>query len=307
MNKSGVFLIDKPKGITSNQLIQQIKNKFKIKKIGHAGTLDPMARGLMVVLVNHATKVSNYLLSSDKRYIVTMDFFMKTDTMDVTGKTIETQPFEKIDKKLIKEMIDKFDGYMYEQYPPIYSATKQNGKKLYEYARSGESVEIKSKTVTIKKCNYIDFDQKSGRLSLDVLCSKGTYIRSLISDMAESIGYIATMSVLNRVECGKFSINDAKTLEELNESDLISIYDSLMINEQNLIEYHKTSDIYEGRIIELQGVNFPFIFVINHEKEVLAVYKHVAQNIYKCQRGLWESKEPSFLTDAEKEGYYDNN
>ncbi|ASP28106.1 tRNA pseudouridine synthase B [Spiroplasma corruscae] len=305
MTESGVFLIDKPKGITSNHLIQQLKNKLNIKKIGHAGTLDPMARGLMIVLVNQATKISNYLLSSDKRYIVTLDFFIKTDTMDITGEVIEKQPYEKIDKKIVADMVEKFNGFMYEQYPPIYSATKVNGKKLYEYARAGQDVEIKSKTVTIKKCTLIDFDQKNGKLSLDVLCSKGTYIRSLIGDMAESIGLIATMSVLNRIECGKFSINDAKTVEEVQESDLISVYDSLMINDQNLIEYHKESDIIQGRTIELQGINYPIIFIINHQKEVIAIYKHVAQNIYKCQRGLWESKDPLFLTEAEKEGNYD--
>ncbi|AKX34000.1 tRNA pseudouridine synthase B [Spiroplasma litorale] len=305
MNESGIFLIDKPKGITSNNLIQKLKAKFKIDKIGHAGTLDPMARGLMVVLVNQATKISNYLLSSDKRYIVTMDFFTKTDTMDITGTVVETQNFEKIDKKLIKEMIEKYDGYMYEQYPPMYSATKLEGKKLYEYARAGKEVEIKPKTVTIKKCTLIDFDQKNGKLSLDVSCSKGTYIRSLITDMAESIGFLATMSSLNRVECGKFSINDAKTIEEVEEKDIISVYDSLMLNGHSLVEYHKKSDILQGRTIELNGINFPFIFIIDNNKEVIAIYKHIAQNIYKCQRGLWSNIDQSLLTDAEKEGLND--
>jgi tRNA pseudouridine55 synthase len=125
--KSGIYLVNKPKGITSNDLVQKIKRKFGYKKVGHAGTLDPLATGLMVILVNQATKISNYVLENDKSYNVVIKMFTQTDSFDITGKVIEEMEPVKLSKTLLKETVEFFDGYMYDQYPPIYSAIKVNG------------------------------------------------------------------------------------------------------------------------------------------------------------------------------------
>ncbi|AGR41035.1 tRNA pseudouridine(55) synthase TruB [Spiroplasma taiwanense] len=299
--KSGVFLVNKPSGITSNDLIQKIKKKFDLKKIGHAGTLDPLASGLMVVLVNQATKISNYLLSSDKSYIVTMKLFLQTDSQDITGKIVEEEEYKKISKSLVKEILNKYDGYIYDQYPPMYSAVKIEGKKLYEYARNNQEISITPRTVTIKKCNLIDFNQKQGTIKLFVNSSKGTYIRSLVTDIAKGLGTSATVLELERIGSGNFELNQAKNIEEIQESDLLSMYDSLMQNEHDLIEYHKIKDIKQGRAINLPGINVPLIFIIDDNKEVIAVYKHIAHDLYKCQRGLWEESPWETLSEAERD------
>ncbi|QHX36587.1 tRNA pseudouridine(55) synthase TruB [Spiroplasma sp. BIUS-1] len=304
-NKSGVFLINKPEGITSNDLIQKIKRKFKVKKIGHAGTLDPLATGLMVVLINQATKISNYLLTSDKSYVVTMKLFVQTDSQDITGNVVEQEEYRKISKTLVKEIVDKYNGYIYDQYPPIYSAVKVNGKKLYEYARKEQEVIINPRKVTIKSCELLDFNQKLGTIKLKVRSSKGTYIRSLVSDIAKDLETIATVSQLERISSGGFELQNAKTIDEIEQSDLINMYDSLMLNEHPLIEYHRVKDIKQGKAITLTGINYPIVFIINDEKEVIAIYKHIAHDLYKCQRGLWDEVPLDQLTEAERNGYYD--
>lgn len=304
-DKSGILLVNKPEGITSNDLIQKIKRKFKIKKIGHAGTLDPIATGLMVVLINQATKISNYLLSSDKSYIVTMKLFVQTDSQDITGNIVEEESYKKISKGLVKQIVAKYNGYIYDQYPPIYSAIKVDGKKLYEYARNDEEVVIKPRKVTINSCKLLNFNQKLGTIKLSVGCSKGTYIRSLVSDFAKDLETIATVSQLERTTSGGLKLADAKTIENLQETDLISMYDALMQNEHPLIEYHRVRDIKQGKAITLTGINYPIVFIINDKKEVIAIYKHIAHDLYKCQRGLWDEIPFDQLTEAERNGYYD--
>ncbi|WP_338985548.1 tRNA pseudouridine(55) synthase TruB [Spiroplasma endosymbiont of Diplazon laetatorius] len=304
-NKSGIFLVNKPEGITSNDLIQKIKKKFNVKKIGHAGTLDPLATGLMVVLINQATKISNYLLSSDKSYVVTMKLFVQTDSQDITGNIVEEEPYKKISKTLVKEIVDKYNGYIYDQYPPIYSAVKVNGKKLYEYARKEQEVVIEPRKVTIKECELLDFNQKLGTIKLRVRSSKGTYIRSLVSDIAKELETIATVSQLERTSSGGFMLDKSKTIEDIQEADLVSMYDSLMLNEHPLVEYHRVRDIKQGKAISLTGINYPIVFIIDDNKEVIAIYKRIAQDLYKCQRGLWEEVPLEQLTEAERNGYYD--
>ncbi|AUM62578.1 tRNA pseudouridine(55) synthase TruB [Spiroplasma monobiae] len=303
--KSGILLVNKPEGITSNDLIQQVKRKLKVKKIGHAGTLDPLATGLMVVLINQATKISNYLLSSDKSYVVTMKLFVQTDSQDITGNIVEEEDYRKISKSTIKEVVDKYNGYIYDQYPPIYSAVKIDGKKLYEYARKDQEVVIKPRKVTIKECELLDFNQKNGTIKLKVRSSKGTYIRSLVSDIAKDLETIATVSQLERISSGGFLIEDSKTIEEIDESNLIDMYDALMVNEHPLVEYHRVRDIKQGKAITLTGINYPIVFIINDKKEVIAIYKHIAHDLYKCQRGLWDEIPFDQLTEAERNGYYD--
>ncbi|QGS51841.1 tRNA pseudouridine(55) synthase TruB [Spiroplasma tabanidicola] len=300
-NESGIFLVNKPLNITSNDLIQKIKKKFNIKKIGHAGTLDPIATGLMVVLTNQATKISNYLLKADKVYVVEMKLFQKTDSGDITGKVIETQEFKKIAKKDVETLAQKYNGYIYDQYPPIYSAIKVNGKKLYEYARNDQEVKIEPRKVTINECEVIDFNQKNATIKLKVNCSKGTYIRSFVQDFAKELDCISTVSSLERVASGNFNLDQAKTIEKIEESDLITMYDGLIQNNHTLIEYHKSRDIIQGRAITLTGRSDKVIFIIDDKKNVIAIYKWVAKDLYTCQRGLWDEDFEASLTEAERD------
>jgi len=305
--KSGIYLINKPSGITSNDLIQKLKRKFQIKKIGHAGTLDPLATGIMVILVNQATKISNYLLSKDKIYNVTMKLFIQTDSDDITGTVLKEETPRKFSKKEITDVVNKYDGYMYEQYPPIYSAVKVEGKKLYEYARNNQSVEIKPRTVTINSCKLLDYNSKLGTIKLSVSCSKGTYIRSLVKDIAKDLSTISTVKELERVASGEFFLTEAKTIEEVTENNIISIYDGLIQNKQVLIEYHKIEDIKQGKAITLVNINLPIVFIIDDKKNVIAIYRWVAHELYACQRGLWEVDDKAILTDAERSNFNDIN
>ena len=182
--------------------------------MGHTGTLDPNATGVLPLLLNDSTKLSKYLIEHDKEYEVTLKLGIKTDTADIEGNIIEEKEVQNITIEKIEEILKNFIGKQ-EQYPPIYSAIKINGKKLYEYARNGEKVEIKPRNIEIYK---IDFNDKENEIEFKVSCSKGTYIRSLCEDIAQKLNTIGYMKELNRTKVGRFKIEDAITLEELENS-----------------------------------------------------------------------------------------
>ncbi|WP_374696193.1 tRNA pseudouridine(55) synthase TruB [Spiroplasma endosymbiont of Polydrusus formosus] len=287
--QDGIFLINKPTGKTSHQVIQEIKQKLQINKIGHAGTLDPLATGLLVVLVNNATKMSEYLLTVDKAYDVEMKLFIETDTGDITGNIInKTTPF-KIQKKILKKVFNEFNDFMYEQYPPKYSAIKINGKKLYEYARKNKEVEIKPRTVTIKEIKLKKYDAHNHTIKLSVLCTKGTYIRSLVNDIAVKLNIIGTVQNLCRTQSWNFLLSKAITIEEVNFNSLISMYDALFTNNQQLMFHHNDEEIRQGKPIVIINNADPIIFIIDKNKNVIAIYKHIGKHVYACQRGLWSN------------------
>ncbi|AHF61154.1 hypothetical protein P344_04480 [Spiroplasma mirum ATCC 29335] len=285
--KDGVILIDKPKDKTSHQVIQEIKQKLNVRKIGHAGTLDPLATGLLVVLINNATKISEYLLSANKGYDVEMKLFQETNSGDITGKTIKEEPPWKLKKKEIKKVFAAFNGFMYEQYPPKYSAIKVNGKKLYEYARQNQDVEIKPRTVTIHEIKLKEYNSHQHIIKFSVICSKGTYIRSLVIDLADKLGTIATVSKLTRTLSGNFTLARAVKIENLEPKHIISMYDALFINKQPLLLYHYEDEIKHGKPIVIINHTDPIIFIINKQKKVLAIYKHIGRHVFASQRGIW--------------------
>ncbi len=300
----GIFLINKPTGKTSNKVIQEIKQKLQINKIGHAGTLDPLTTGLLVVLVNNATKMSEYLLTADKAYDVEMWLFVETDTGDITGNVLnKTAPF-KIQKKILEKIFNEFNGFMYEQYPPKYSAIKVNGKKLYEYARQDKEVKIKPRTVTIKAIKLKKYDAHNHTIKFSVLCTKGTYIRSLVTDIAAKLNTIATVTALCRTQSGNFMLSKAINLEAVNFNELISMYDSLFINNQQLLLYHHDEEIRQGKPIVIINHTDPIIFIIDKNKNVLAIYKHIGKHVYACQRGLWGHIKPKNQDGREKDDHY---
>lgn len=301
--KSGIYLINKPQNITSNDLVQMVKRKYKYQKVGHAGTLDPLATGLMVILVNQATKISNYILMNDKSYRVVIKMFVQTDSFDITGKVIQEMEPIKISSKQVKKTVADFNGYMYDQYPPIYSAIKVNGKKLYEYARKNQEVEINPRTVTINSCELVNFDPKAGEITLDVSCSKGTYIRSFVNDFMKKMDAIGTVKELCRTKSGSFKIEDSVEIDNLTEENMYSLYDTLMMIEFPQILYHQERDIEQGKPINLVTNNAnEIVSIVNDKKEVLAIYKRAAHGLYVCVRGLWEPSDTRKLTEAEKDG-----
>jgi tRNA pseudouridine55 synthase len=223
--ESGVLIIDKPEGITSHDVVAKVRKALHTKKVGHTGTLDPLATGVLVVCVEKATKLVQYLTCENKTYEVQMKLGIKSDTGDITGNVIETD--ENIEEKLntlnlekIKEILKTFLGAQ-KQVPPMYSAIKVNGKKLYEYAREGVEIEREERDIEIYSIENVSFENDI--LKYTVSCSKGTYVRSLCEDIAEKLGTCGTMTALRRTVTGEFEIKDSIQIEEISEEKIISM------------------------------------------------------------------------------------
>ena len=218
--KDGILLIDKPKGITSRDVVNILCKHLNTKKIGHTGTLDPMATGLMVVCVNKATKLVELLTNHDKSYIAKVKLGIKTDTYDITGNIIEENYNYQISKEEIDNVLKTFVGE-YLQEVPIYSSIKVNGKRLYEYARNNEKVTLPKHLVEIKNIELLEYNNDS--FTFKVFVSKGTYIRSLINDISKKMGICMTLEELRRITVDKFKITDAKKIEDISYDDVMDI------------------------------------------------------------------------------------
>ncbi|RHZ37529.1 tRNA pseudouridine(55) synthase TruB [endosymbiont GvMRE of Glomus versiforme] len=225
----GIILIDKPQGKTSHQVVQIIKKKLGAQKVGHAGTLDPLATGLLVILVNKATKSSNFFLNKDKVYEVEAQLFKETDTGDITGQIIKEEKIKNIELSQIHQALSFFNNNEYWQKPPLYSAIKLKGKKLYQYARQGLKVEVPARLVKINRLELLDYIPQQGVMKLLVNCSKGTYIRSLVKDIAEKLGTIATVDQLRRISSGNFHVKEAISLEEVSPEKLILLEETSVL------------------------------------------------------------------------------
>ncbi len=215
-NVHGILLLDKRLGVSSNRALQEVKRLFNANKAGHTGSLDPLATGLLPLCFGEATKVSGMMLDDNKRYQVTVQLGIKTDTGDLEGSVIATRTVPEFTIKGIKAILEKFTGEI-DQIPPMYSALKQNGKKLYELARNGITVERKARHITIFELKLLAVQKDT--LELEVYCSKGTYIRSLTEDIGEEIGCGATVKELRRLQAGQFHIEQAVSLEQLQKLD----------------------------------------------------------------------------------------
>ena len=208
---NGIIVVNKPCGITSRDVVNKLCRKFNTKKIGHTGTLDPIADGILVVCINKATKLVDYLTCNDKEYIATVKIGILTDTLDISGNILEERKCS-VSKDKLEKVLYSFIGN-YNQEVPIYSAVKINGKKLYEYARGNEDVTLPKRNVEIKNIKLISC--KDDYYSFSVKVSKGTYIRSLIKDINDKLDIIGVMSNLTRTKQGVFDLKDSYTLEEL--------------------------------------------------------------------------------------------
>lgn len=214
----GIIVINKPKEYTSNDIVQIVKKIFN-EKVGHTGTLDPNATGVLPLLIGKGTKLSKYLINHDKTYEVVLKLGEKTDTADIEGNIIEKKliNYEKINIDNIKSIFKRFIGKQ-KQMPPMYSAIKVKGKKLYEYARKGQNIEVKPRDIEIYNLELININKEKDEISFKVDCSKGTYIRSLCEDIAEDLDTVGYMKELERIKVGKFDIKDSVDIKELKEN-----------------------------------------------------------------------------------------
>ena len=213
---SGLILVNKPVGITSFKLVHIIKKKLNVKKVGHCGTLDPLASGLMIVLVGKYTKFQDKFMKQDKVYYATIKLGIKTDSGDLDGKIISQSDYSHVTRESVEQVCNSFIGKI-EQIPPMYSALKVNGQKLYELARKGITIERKPREITIYNIDLIDYQKDN--FSIRVKCSSGTYIRTLAEDIGTKLNTDTVLIKLVREEIGNNKLTDAVDIDDIKEND----------------------------------------------------------------------------------------
>lgn len=266
---NGIIVVNKPKGITSRDVVNKVCKILNTKKVGHTGTLDPIASGTLVLCIGNATKLVEELTSYDKEYIATVKLGVLTDTLDTTGKVLKTQNLKLKKEELIK-VLNSFIG-TYEQEVPIYSAVKINGKKLYEYARCNIDVTLPKRSVTIHDIELLDFNKDNYKFRVRV--SKGTYIRSLIKDINDKLNVIGSMEDLIRTKQGMFSLDISYTLDNIENKEykLISIEEVLKNYNTFTIDEALYKKIKNGAIIDNTYNADKIVFKYNNK--VIAIYK----------------------------------
>ena len=276
---NGVIIVDKPSGVTSRDVVNVICKKFNTKKVGHTGTLDPIATGVLAICIGKATKLVEVLTSNDKEYIATVKLGILTDTLDTDGKVLKKQETF-VDKNELLNILNSFVG-TYNQSVPIYSAVNINGKKLYEYAREGIEVKLPKRMVEIKNIELLEFSNDSYKFKVNV--SKGTYIRSLIKDINDKLGVIGVMSNLKRTKQGKFDIKDAFSLENIQNDDykILSITDVLKDDNCVIINDNLYNVIKNGGLIDNVYKDDYVTFI--YKDEVIAIYKRYDKDSTKMK------------------------
>lgn len=275
----GIVLINKEKNCTSRDVVNQVSKILKTKKIGHTGTLDPIATGVLVLCIGKATKLVEVITSYDKEYEAEVILGIKTDTKDITGKILKEEKAI-ISKENIEECLKKMIG-TYNQTVPIYSAVKINGKKLYEYARNNEEIELPKRKVTIKELKLISditYEKEKTKFKIKCHVSKGTYIRSLIEDIATNLNTIGTMENLKRTKQGNFQIANANTIQDI-KNNKFKIYPIEEILEK-FYKIEMTDDLYfkikNGSIIK-NNYNHDIVAFTKNDK-IVAIYKEYSKD-----------------------------
>lgn len=230
---NGIILVDKPQDWTSSDVVAKLRGILRERRIGHSGTLDPLATGLLVVFVGRATRAAEYAEAQSKRYRAGLRLGISTDTQDITGNALSEKPVN-VSADELKAALEHFTGEI-SQLPPMYSAIKVNGQKLYDIARRGGTVERKPRNITIHSIDLIG--EENGDFILDVHCSKGTYIRTLCNDIGEYLGCGACMSSLRRTEAGNYSLSNAYTLAEIQKAADEGRAEELLMPVDSLFDY----------------------------------------------------------------------
>lgn len=278
---NGIILLDKEEGLTSRKIDNKIMNLFQTRKVGHLGTLDPFATGLLVIGVNKGTKCLTYIDDSRKTYVATLVLGKKTSTGDLTGEFIDEKEVKTLDLKTIEDTLASFLGKS-EQIPPMTSAIKMNGQALYKIAHKGGEVERKPRPIEIFSIKVIEF--KDNVLVFETEVSRGTYIRVLGEDIAEKLGTVGYLSALRRTKVDNISIDDAVKLDDLTENDLHNAVN--MIN----IPHYEINDVelglvMNGRRLRLKSSEEKLLLV--HNNECVAVYSKIEDRHYQPERGLF--------------------
>jgi len=265
----GILLVDKPMGITSHDVVSRVRRILKTKRVGHAGTLDPLADGLLVVAVGPATRFLNYLDLEPKKYQAVIRFGEETATYDAEGDVICSRPVpEDLDSR-VNAVLASFLGEI-SQMPPIYSAIKKDGRPLYDYARKGEAVEVQARQVTIHDLRVFPADSRDERL-LEVTCGGGTYVRSLAHDLGQAVGCGGHILQLRRTGAGRFAVDQAKRLEEISPGHLLPLRQALEPMAMVCLSSEEEADIRQGRRIRARsGMDLAALCQVSGEVFALA-------------------------------------
>ena len=289
----GVFLLDKPQGMSSNDIMQKVKRIFQANKAGHTGALDPLATGMLPICLGEATKFSQFLLDADKRYLVTAKLGERTDTSDAEGQVVETREV-KVKTPEILTALEQFRGNIL-QMPTMFSALKHNGKPLYEYARQGITVEREARPITIFELNFIEYN--APYLTLEVHCSKGTYIRTLVDDLGEVLGCGAHVTMLRRTAVADYPTEkmlDWHALQSLAEQQDLALLDALLLPMDTAVaklpaltlNENQTQGIGFGQRIKFDNPNRlqGQVRLFSHENRFLGVAVIDENNVIRPQR-----------------------
>ena len=289
----GVFLLDKPQGMSSNDIMQKVKRIFQANKAGHTGALDPLATGMLPICLGEATKFSQFLLDADKRYLVTAKLGERTDTSDAEGQIVETREV-KVKTPEILTALEQFRGDIL-QVPTMFSALKHNGKPLYEYARQGITVEREARPITLFELNFIEYN--APYLTLEVHCSKGTYIRTLVDDLGEALGCGAHVTMLRRTAVADYPTEkmlDWNALQALAEPQNLSSLDALLLPMDTAVaklpmltlDESQTQGIGFGQRVKFNNPNSlqGQVRLFSHENRFLGVALIDENNVIRPQR-----------------------
>ena len=285
---SGIFIINKPYQWTSNDVIRKIKSNYKFKKIGHAGTLDPLATGILPILVNDSTKYFDYFQTFKKSYLAEIKFGFSTSSYDLEGDIDGKTDYLPQNIELIKNNISYFIGSI-KQVPPKYSAIKKNRKRLYDYARNDEDIEIESREVEVSEIKIIDW--KTPILKVIINCSSGFYVRSFANDLGKKLDSLAVLTSLSRINYGPFEIKDSINIENINpiEKKLISI-DSIFLNNKKIVfDDDMEKSYYNGKVftsenLKLSSLKEQDIKIYNNNDEFIGLLT------YDSRKKFWKPK-----------------
>ena len=279
----GLIIVNKPQGLTSHDVCEKIKRFLHSNKVGHTGTLDPMATGVLVVAVGKATKLIQYLENHEKTYLAEALLGTETDTYDILGKILSEKKIENVNEVDIKNALGELKD-MKMQIPPIYSAIKVNGKKLYDYALKNQDVEIKPRPIDIKKLDLIEVAKKDEKwyIKLVVQANKGFYVRSLIHDLGIKLNTTATMSELTRLKAGNYDLSIAQNLEEIEKNPkIISIEEIFKDYPQIEVSDYLAKLTRNGIQFDERQYSGNQLFKVYHNDKLIAIYAPCGEKIYK--------------------------
>ncbi len=294
--KTGILVINKSENMTSHDVVAILRKKLNMKRIGHTGTLDPMATGVLPICIGNSTRISEYIMNQGKSYIATLKFGESTTTYDSEGEITDISNKVSFTSDQVNKVLETFLGDI-SQTPPIYSAIKVNGKKLYEYARDNEKIEIKSRKVTIYDIKLIEIKNEFAKIYIS--CSKGTYIRSIIHDLGIKLNSYAHMTELIRTRVGRFDLENSIDISKIDDYSLEDLENSLISINEALYNFEslEVTKIIRDRLVNGQRINIKDLIntkipkdeeiKIISENEFIGIAK-INNNILKMEKMLWQ-------------------